>query len=234
VSFSASGHDPDGAIVSYQWTFGDGGTASGAGPTHVYTAPGAYNVSVTITDSDGRHVTANGSINVSPDENPTAGLFAASGTAGAPVAFSGFGSDPDGSIVSFTWNFGDGGTGTGATPSHVYAAAGTYTVTVTVTDSAGRTASASEAVTITKISHPLPNCVAPKLKGKTLAKAKRLLKSAHCGLGSVKTPRKPKRSAGHHHKWELLVSHQSVAPGRSKPNGTKISLKLTWAAVKTH
>lgn len=46
-------------------------------------------------------------------------------------------SDPDGSIASYAWTFGDGGTATGATASHTYAADGTYTITLVVTDNVG-------------------------------------------------------------------------------------------------
>ena len=60
------------------------------------------------------------------------------GTAGQPVSFDGTGSsDPDGTIASYAWTFGDGNNGTGATPNHTYASAGTYTVTLTVTDDGG-------------------------------------------------------------------------------------------------
>ena len=43
----------DGDIVSYAWNFGDGATASGALVTHVYSQPGAYQVSLTVTNSQG-------------------------------------------------------------------------------------------------------------------------------------------------------------------------------------
>ena len=54
--------------------------------------------------------------------------------------------DPDGSITSYAWNFGDGATGTGATTSHTYSTAGTFTATLTVTDNGGATAAATTQV----------------------------------------------------------------------------------------
>lgn len=50
-------------------------------------------------------------------------------------------SDPDGSIASYAWSFGDGATGSGRTPTHVYQDAGAYTPRLTVTDDRGAAAS---------------------------------------------------------------------------------------------
>jgi len=54
VTFNASkSNDPDGTIISYNWNFGDGKTATGRIVTHKYSSPGTYMVSLTVTDNDG-------------------------------------------------------------------------------------------------------------------------------------------------------------------------------------
>ncbi|MEM2129752.1 MAG: PKD domain-containing protein, partial [Candidatus Bathyarchaeia archaeon] len=69
---------------------------------------------------------------------------------GLTVTFDASGSsDPDGSIVSYAWDFGDGTFGTGVNPTRAYAAAGTYTVRLTVTDNGGATDSEEKPVTVT-------------------------------------------------------------------------------------
>ena len=84
------------------------------------------------------------------NELPTARATAepSSGTPPLKVALRGAGQDPDGSIVSYAWDLGDGGTSSEQHPVHTYAAPGRYTPTLTVTDNDGATASASAQVTV--------------------------------------------------------------------------------------
>ncbi len=83
---------------------------------------------------------ASGSVNAAEAQPPVALASATptSGTAPLTVNFSSAGSyDPDGSAITYSWNFGDGSAAsTAANPTHVYAA-GNYTATLTVTDASG-------------------------------------------------------------------------------------------------
>ena len=81
--------------------------------------------------------TSNQAPQVSVSATPT------SGTSPLFVSFSASASDPDGSIASYAWNFGNGVTATGQNTSYTYSSAGDYTARVTVTDNAGATASAT-------------------------------------------------------------------------------------------
>jgi PKD repeat protein len=146
VNFNASASTDDGTIVSYAWNFGDGGTGSGVTASRNYTAAGTYIATLTLTDNDGLTSTATRTITVYSAVPTSLFTYAKSGNT---VSFNGSGSsDPDGVIVSYAWNFGNGQSGTGVTPSHIYGAPGNYTVTLTVTDDAGRTGTSSQVINI--------------------------------------------------------------------------------------
>ncbi|MER6014752.1 PQQ-dependent sugar dehydrogenase [Streptomyces bluensis] len=72
-----------------------------------------------------------------------------SGQTGLKVRFSSAGtSDADGDALTYSWDFGDGGTSTAANPTHTYRKNGTYTATVTAKDTTGRTGSASVQIVV--------------------------------------------------------------------------------------
>ncbi len=82
---------------------------------------------------------------------PPYALFTATPTSGdVPLVVSfdaSTSSDPDGSIVSYDWNFGDGNIGTGISPNHTYNSIGTFTATLIVTDDYGQTAFSEQTIT---------------------------------------------------------------------------------------
>lgn len=152
VAFDGSGStDTDGTIVSYAWTFGDGGTGTGATPSHTYTSGGTFNIGLTVTDNAGTTDTATTTATINQQPMPPIadanGPY--TGVAGSPVSLDGSGSsDPDGTIVSYAWDFGDGGTGSGVAPTHTYSVDGSFSVTLTVTDNTGLEASDTTSATI--------------------------------------------------------------------------------------
>jgi PKD repeat protein len=69
------------------------------------------------------------------------------------VQFTDRSSDPDGEVVEWEWDFGDGSTSTSRNPTHRYTRAGTYTVELTVTDDGGLTDTRSRTITVREANH---------------------------------------------------------------------------------
>jgi len=162
VSFNGSGSsDSDGSITSYAWSFGDGGSSSGVTASHTYNNAGTYTARLTVTDDDGSTDSVTRTIQASGTpvaNNPPTASFTASPTSGqAPLAvsFNASGSsDSDGTISSYAWTFGDGGSSSGITANHTYSSAGTYTVTLTVQDNDGATDATTTQIEVTALSVP--------------------------------------------------------------------------------
>ncbi|MGZ5482172.1 MAG: PKD domain-containing protein, partial [Pyrinomonadaceae bacterium] len=155
ITITANASDTDGTISKVD--FYQGTTLMGTDTISPYSfswnnvAAGSYTLTATATDNSGASGSASRSVTVTPGNQPPVANAGGpySGVVGQNAAFSGSGSvDPDGSIVSYAWTFGDGGTGSGVAPTHAYGSTGTYTVTVTVTDNLGAQASASTTISV--------------------------------------------------------------------------------------
>jgi PKD repeat protein len=156
ISFNASGsYDPDGSIKSYYWDFGDGNTGTGVMIEHSYSQEGTNTVTLTVTDDDGAKDTADATKTVLTqppiNQEPVASFTESAETVftGEAIQFNASDSyDPDATIASYSWNFGDGSTESGVTVSHSYLDDGTYTVTLTVTDNEEATDTAQATKTV--------------------------------------------------------------------------------------
>lgn len=157
VTFDATeSYDPDGTIVSYFWDFGDDTTGTGNVTTHAYADDGTYTVTLKVTDNDELSNITTADINVL--NRPPVAIFTENATTvltGEVIHFDASESyDPDGSIVSYFWDFGDNtteiymGENLTAIATHTYAEAGNYTVTLTVTDDDGASSSFSATKTV--------------------------------------------------------------------------------------
>ncbi len=256
VSFDGSrSTTPNGTITAWAWSFGDGAFGTGPLTTHVYTNPGTYTATLTVTDGTGASNAATGSIVANPsppaapsgltasqsgflvqltwkdnssnetafsiercqgvgctnfasfvatqwpdvpsytdysavtgqsyryrvrayngggyspysniasilvggaNQPPTAviSVVPTSGAAPLSVAFNGSGSsDPDGTIATWTWSFGDGASGNGPVITHVYSVAGFYVANLTVTDNGGASSTTSATISVTPGASSVP------------------------------------------------------------------------------
>jgi hypothetical protein len=160
VTLDASGsRDPDGTVVQYRWDVDGNGVVdlTTATPvlTHTYTT-GRWSPSVTSVDNLGVP-SAPATAGVLVDNPPTARATVPRRAGfGQPVRFDGSASsDPDGSIASWVWSFGDGTSGTGAVATHTFAApprdrqAQMVTWRLTVTDNLGRSSSLAGTIKLT-------------------------------------------------------------------------------------
>jgi len=142
VSFSGGGVDPDGdPFITFTWNFGDGTSGTGANVDHIYTTPGTYMAVLTSVSTDGESATATIRITVTdvPNDPPSPMIAATPTTGEAPlvVLFEGTATDPDGVVVAYQWDFGDGTTASGQMVEHVFTDVGAYGVVLTAIDDQG-------------------------------------------------------------------------------------------------
>ncbi|CAN5751619.1 hypothetical protein BH10BAC2_BH10BAC2_07060 [soil metagenome] len=120
------------------WDFGNGQTSIVQNPAVVYSAPGVYTVTLTVTNNLGNdNIVKTNYIIV--DSVPVAS-FSLSPSAGClpfPVSFTDQSNPIAGSIASWSWDFGDGSTSTLQNPLHVYTTDGIYSVKLVVQNSKG-------------------------------------------------------------------------------------------------
>lgn len=135
--------------VSWKWELGNGNRSSIANPAATYFTPGAYTVTLVVTDSAGDmdSLTKTGYILVYPAPVGAFGVSDTTGCVPLSVAFADSSTVSGGSVVQWKWDFGDGTTASAADPPHTYTQPGRFNVTLQVTSNYGC------ATTLTKVNY---------------------------------------------------------------------------------
>lgn len=151
--FNGTASTDDVAVTSWQWTFGDGTSGSGATTTHSYATNGTYQVTLTVRDSAGLSSSLTKAVVVGSATNQPP-IAAWSVSCQPPPAhsctFDGRASrDPDGTIASYKWT-NAGGTVLSTLPvfTRTFVRSATLSLTLTVTDNGGKSASLTQSFTV--------------------------------------------------------------------------------------
>jgi PKD repeat protein len=134
-------------IVSFDWSFGDGATASGRVVTHSFGAAGSFVVTLTETSDRGVAASTTQQVTIALGDLPLPSFTISpdSPNVGETVFFNASASKAGNghNLTNFSWDFGDGTSGSGMTVSHVYSAPGSFKVLLTVTDESGQRATSA-------------------------------------------------------------------------------------------
>jgi len=138
VVFDGGGSiDTDGRVTSWEWHFGDGGTASGQTVRHAFLRPGKYDVSLVVRDDSGAPLNVDrDTMLVSINSRPIADAGPPQVVApGEEFVVSGRASiDPDGEITEYFWDFPDGSSVQGQRAAHAINEPGLHRIRLTVLD----------------------------------------------------------------------------------------------------
>lgn len=138
---------------TFSWDFGDGTSGSGVAPSHVYSRPGTYSVTLRVRNDLGQTIAVSKSISVGSTSNQFVASFTFSptdptiATGTNAVIFDATDSSP--LAQSWSWDFGDGSSTSGSSQTtHTFTKAGSWVVRLTIQDDTGRQATTTHTVTV--------------------------------------------------------------------------------------
>ena len=165
VHFTTDGEDPAGTIQRFRWDFDGNGSYDtydemARDYNHTYNSSGTYNATLYVWSSTGESASA--SITITVENNPpvaTADVVPSNGEVPLTAQLMGSGTDSDGSIVFYEWDFeGDGiydwSSATSGNTTYNYTTVGTYQAVFRVTDDNGLTDTATAATTVVRAGPP--------------------------------------------------------------------------------
>ncbi len=129
-----------GPIASFNWDFGNGSGSSFTDPSVVYTQPGTYTITLTVTDTAGNNTSLTQNIRIYKKPRVSFEANVSTICERRPVSFSNNSTEGDTTITSWLWDYGDGHSSIYKEHSHTYVQNGNYTVKLAATDQFGCTA----------------------------------------------------------------------------------------------
>jgi len=213
--------DPDGSIVSYQWSV-NGQTLSGKTVSVTLDKAGDYLIALTVTDDKGATGTKTDKITVNQpvatNQPPKADYYVSPNNGQAPLIVTLDASpstDSDGSIVSYQWSV-NGQILSGKTVTVTLENAGNYPVTLTVTDDKGATSTVTYAITVTQPAVTL----APKIRIEPTALNFDNVQNVRTGLrDNADSPVEIHKTVGNQ---ELFVNFSQTEENSSDPTITRV------------
>ena len=140
VNFTDQSTAGNGSITGWQWDFGDGASSNIQNPSHVYTGPGNFNVTLRLTNSFGCIKALSKPQYVKLSSGVHADFTNSTPSVCNPPVNINFQNLSTGTgVLTYQWSFGDGGTSVSPNPSHTYNAPGSFTVRLITTNSTGCT-----------------------------------------------------------------------------------------------
>jgi gliding motility-associated-like protein len=135
-----------GTVTAWHWNFGNGDTSNVQNPSYTYTVSGTYTVTEIVSSGGSCSDTIKKTVTV--NAAPTASFTFSANCLSDSVHFTDNSSVSPGTINSWSWSFGDGGTSTIKNPQHQYDSIANYTVTLSVVSDSGCTAAATQTLSI--------------------------------------------------------------------------------------
>jgi len=142
------GHPKLDRISSYQWTINGEPLTTSRFFSVVLAEPGDYTLGLTVTAASGKTATGERLITVNPNQLPQCTISYIDYPKYKYTKISASCSDPDGRVLEYAWDLGDGTASKGSRVFARYQESGTYQVTLTVRDDAGAEAVFTESITV--------------------------------------------------------------------------------------
>lgn len=158
ISCDASGsNDVDGTIEEYNWQMGDGTALSGVNISHLYSVGGTKTITLTLMDDSDNQSSLTLDFSVIENIPPVATFSCTSDAIGQVSCNASESTDSDGSIVSYSWDMGDGTELSGPMISHEFENGGEREIVLTVIDNLGETTSIFKSVDVMENIAPIAN-----------------------------------------------------------------------------